>query len=48
LIHKEWKIYSRLAGMKGIPQPVERVDRFAFAMEFIPGSPSEENPASFF
>jgi serine/threonine protein kinase len=23
--------------MKGIPQPVERIDRFAFAMEFIPG-----------
>ena len=37
LIDKEWKIYSRLAGMKGIPQPVGRVDRFAFAMEFIPG-----------
>jgi serine/threonine protein kinase len=37
LIHKEWRIYSRLTGMKGIPQPVERIDRFAFAMEFIPG-----------
>jgi predicted Ser/Thr protein kinase len=37
LIHKEWKIYSRLSGAKGIPQPVERIDRFAFAMEFIPG-----------
>ena len=39
LIHKEWKIYSRLAGIKGIPQPVERIDCFAFAMEFIPGRP---------
>jgi serine/threonine protein kinase len=37
LIHKEWKIYSRLKGLKGVPQPVERIDRFAFAMEFIPG-----------
>jgi predicted Ser/Thr protein kinase len=37
LIHKEWKIYLRLSGAKGIPQPVERIDRFAFAMEFIPG-----------
>ena len=39
LIQKEWKIYSRLKGMKGIPQPIERIDRFAFAMEFIPGRP---------
>ena len=36
LIHKEWKIYSRLGGVKNIPRPVERIDRFAFAMEFIP------------
>jgi RIO-like serine/threonine protein kinase len=51
LIHKEWKIYSRLAGMKGIPQPVERIDRFAFAMEFISGRPilrGEPLPPSFF
>ncbi len=39
LIQKEWKIYSRLKGMQGIPQPIERIDRFAFAMEFIPGRP---------
>src|SRR4030043_465081 len=39
LIQKEWKIYSRLAGIKGIPHPVKRIDRFAFAMEFIPGRP---------
>jgi predicted Ser/Thr protein kinase len=37
LIHKEWKIYSRLKGVQGIPQPIERIDRFAFAMEFVPG-----------
>jgi RIO-like serine/threonine protein kinase len=51
LIQKEWKIYSRLKGMKGIPQPVERIDRFAFAMEFIPGRPllrGEDLPSSFF
>ncbi len=51
LIHKEWRIYSRLAGMKGIPQPVERIDRFAFAMEFIPGRSilrGEPLPPSFF
>jgi len=51
LIQKEWKIYSRLKGMKGIPQPVERIDRFAFAMEFIPGRPilrGEILPSSFF
>ena len=51
LIHKEWRIYSRLAGMKGIPQPVERIDRFAFAMEFIPGRSilrGEPLPSSFF
>ncbi len=51
LIHKEWKIYSRLRGMKGIPQPVERIDRFAFAMEFIPGRSilrGDSLPSSFF
>ncbi len=51
LIHKEWRIYSRLAGMKGIPQPVERIDRFAFAMEFIPGRSilrGDPLPSSFF
>jgi serine/threonine protein kinase len=37
LIHKEWKIYSRLKGLKGIPRPVGRIDPFAFAMEYIPG-----------
>jgi len=35
LIDKGWKIYSRLKGLKGIPQPVGRIDRFAFAMEYI-------------
>lgn len=37
LIQQEWKIYIRLKGLKGIPQPVARIDRFAFAMEYIPG-----------
>lgn len=51
LIQQEWKIYSRLKGLKGIPQPVERIDRFAFAMEFIPGVPIERGeiiPPAFF
>ena len=51
LIHKEWKIYSRLTGMEGVPQPVERIDRFAFAMEFIPGRSilrGDPLPSSFF
>ena len=51
LIHKEWKIYFRLSGMKGIPQPVERIDRFAFAMEFIRGRSirrGDHLPSSFF
>jgi hypothetical protein len=51
LIQKEWKIYSRLTGIKGIPRPVERIDRFAFAMEFVPGKPIQREgpiPPSFF
>jgi predicted Ser/Thr protein kinase len=39
LIHKEWGIYSRLKGVRGVPQAVERIDHFAFAMEFVPGRP---------
>jgi predicted Ser/Thr protein kinase len=39
LIQKEWKIYSRLKGIRGVPRAVERLDRFAFAMEFVPGRP---------
>ena len=51
LIDKEWRIYSRLAGMQGIPQPVSRIDRFSFAMEFIPGKSilrGQTLPSSFF
>jgi len=51
LIHKEWKVYSRLAGIKGIPQVGDRIDRFAFAMEFVPGGVihrGESLPFSFF
>ena len=39
LIQKEWSIYSRLVGIRGIPQVIERIDRFAFTMEFVPGGP---------
>jgi len=51
LIDKEWKIYSRLAGIQGIPKAMERIDRFAFSMEFVPGKPlkrGESLPLSFF
>lgn len=51
LIQKEWKIYAKLNGIKGIPRPLKRIDRFAFALEFIPGRPIERNetlPPSFF
>jgi RIO-like serine/threonine protein kinase len=41
LIHKEWKIYSRLVGVEGIPKPIKRIDRLAFAMEYVPGRPIE-------
>ena len=51
LIQREWKIYSRLSGITGIPKPVARIDRFAFTMEFIPGRPiqrGETLAATFF
>jgi serine/threonine protein kinase len=51
LIHKEWTIYSKLKGIDGVPEAVDRIDRFAFAMEFVPGKPiqrGEAPPPSFF
>ena len=51
LIQKEWKVYSQLRGVHGIPQMVGRVDRFAFAMEFVPGRSIQRGevlPPSFF
>jgi predicted Ser/Thr protein kinase len=51
LIHKEWEIYTRLKGTPGVPEPVERIDRFAFAMEFVPGKPVQRGdalPSTFF
>jgi len=51
LIQKEWKIYAKLDGIKGIPRPLRRIDRFAFALEWIPGKPIRRNenlPPSFF
>ena len=51
LIQKEWKIYSRLKGVGGIPEPIERVGLFAFVMEFVSGRPIERGkplPLSFF
>lgn len=51
LIQKEWKIYSRLAGIEGIPKVFNQIDRFAFIMEFVPGRAihrGESLPPSFF
>lgn len=50
LIEKEWRTYSKLRGIDGIPRVIKRIDRFAFAMEFIPGRPLErkEKPPSSF
>jgi RIO-like serine/threonine protein kinase len=51
LIQKEWKIYSRLNGIEGIPRAVERIGRFAFTIEYVPASPlrrGEDLPPSFF
>lgn len=51
LIQKEWNIYAKLSGIQGIPKPFKRIDRFAFAIEFIPGRAigrNEDLPPSFF
>ncbi len=51
LIQREWKIYAKLDGIKGVPRPLRRIDRFAFAVELIPGKPigrNENLPPSFF
>ena len=51
LIQKEWGIYCRLRGIQGIPKPIERIDRFAFVMEFVHGrsiNRGEPLPPSFF
>jgi serine/threonine protein kinase len=51
LIQNEWRVYSRLIGIEGIPNPVGRIDRFAFAIEYVPGSPiprGEDLASSFF
>jgi len=51
LIHREWKLYARLRGLPGIPQPLNRIDRFSFSIEFIPARPIERGtllPSSFF
>ncbi len=51
LIKKEWKVYLRLSGIKGIPKVFGRIDRFAFLMEYIHGREIRRNdnlPNSFF
>jgi hypothetical protein len=50
-IRREWKVYSRLVGVRGIPGGAGRIDRFAFALEFIPGKAIQRDealPRSFF
>jgi RIO-like serine/threonine protein kinase len=42
LIKKEFKAYSRLTGIEGIPKQVQKIDRLAFAMEYIPGKPIQK------
>lgn len=41
LIAREWRTYRRLEGIVGIPRVLERIDRFAFAMELVEGRPLE-------
>ena len=41
LIRKEWNICLRLKGIKGVPNGVERIDRFAFCREFVEGKAIE-------
>ena len=41
LIHKEWRACQRLSGMRGVPTGVERIDRFAFARDFVEGKAIE-------
>ena len=51
LIRKEWEIYARLGGIRGIPRAVERIDRFAFVAELVRGRPLQRGeflPVSFF
>jgi hypothetical protein len=50
-IHREWNVYNQLSGVRGIPGKAGRIDRFAFALEFVPGKAIERDealPASFF
>ena len=51
LIDREWKIYSRLKGLPGIPQPLKRINRFSFSISFVPARPIHRGallPPSFF
>lgn len=37
MINHEYTLMKRLEGMPGIPQHLQRIDRYAFAMEWLPG-----------
>lgn len=43
LVKKEWNVYLRLSGIKGIPKVFNRIDRFAFLMEYIHGREIRRN-----
>jgi predicted Ser/Thr protein kinase len=38
LIYRERCALSKLIGVKGVPQLIGRIDRYAFAMEYLPGA----------
>jgi len=42
LIHRETRALQRLQGVTGVPQFYGRLDRFAFALEFVEGKPISE------
>jgi len=42
LIHREIRALQRLQGVTGVPQFYGRLDRFAFALEYVEGKPISE------
>ena len=39
LVRRELGLLERLGGVPGVPRPLGRVDRLAFAMQYVPGVP---------
>jgi predicted Ser/Thr protein kinase len=42
LIHRETRALQRLQGVRGVPEFYGRLDRFAFALEYVEGKPISE------